>query len=134
MVAVVTVTGNVGLTASKKTTQSGQEVVEFSVASYVSPEKTDWYRVSVWRKLNDSVFSKLTKGTRVTVIGRLEQREYTAKDGTVKTQLQINCSELDVAFNSNNEPQQQSQRQQPQQQSQAQAQPQNNNDFVDIPF
>lgn len=46
-------------------------------------DHTDWVRVTTMRGV-DSLNEKLTKGTRVLVVGRLSTGEYEAKDGSGK--------------------------------------------------
>jgi len=102
-VIVLTISGSLGRDAELK--QVGQQqVLEFSVASStkVKGEKvTTWVRASLWGSRGQSLAQYLVKGTRVTVCGAGSLRSYQAKDGTTKTELCVNVSELDFSGGGN---------------------------------
>jgi single-strand DNA-binding protein len=93
----ITVVGTLGRDPELRFTAGGQAVVSFSVADTrrwknnqgEQQEATTWIDVSAWQSLAEHCAASLTKGSRVTVTGRLESREYEAKDGTKRTAYQI---------------------------------------------
>lgn len=92
-----TVAGNLGQDAEQKHTQNGDAVVSFSVASsrkVKGEEVTTWVRCAMWGKRGEAVAKYLTKGTSVTVVGELSVREYDDKNGTRRTSVDLNVSDL----------------------------------------
>lgn len=81
--------GNLGRDPDTKSLPSGQSVCEFSVATTEryndregnKQEKTQWHRVKAFGKLADVCSQYLAKGRQVYVEGRIETREYEARDG-----------------------------------------------------
>lgn len=89
---IITVTGNIGKDAENCTTQGGDTVCSFSVASkqgYGDRATTNWFRCSVWGKRAQSLGPYLLKGQQVTVSGELEIGEYEGK-----TQLNIRVNDV----------------------------------------
>ena len=83
---VITIIGNLTSDPELRYTASGAPVANFTVAS--TPRSFDrnsgqwkdgetlFMRCSVWRDVAENVADSLTKGTRVIVQGRLQQRSY----------------------------------------------------------
>jgi single-strand DNA-binding protein len=108
-IAKVTLIGNLGRDPETRYTPNGRMNVQFSIA--VSrrwndsggnlQEKTDWYRVTGWGRLAETL-DKLTqqgalaKGRQVYVSGALQPREYTAQDGTLRFSLDVNADEFQL--------------------------------------
>ena len=57
-------------------------------------EHTDWYHCTCWRGLAEVVEKYMQKGDRTTVLGRLQARTYTGRDGTAKTSLEVDVIDL----------------------------------------
>lgn len=107
--AKVTIVGNLGRDPETRYTPNGKSNVSFSVAASRKyndaagnlQENTTWFRVTAWGRLADQL-DKLTqqgaliKGREVLVIGGIEQREWTAQDGTVKQNLEVNADEVQL--------------------------------------
>lgn len=83
------------------TRQAGAStVVSFTVAvntmnkapdgSYAS----DFYDVSVWGKNGEYLMEKVQKGTQVWVTGDFSTSEYAAQDGTKRTALRVNATDV----------------------------------------
>lgn len=80
-----------------RTTASGQSVASISLAtnnfwtdkSGTKQEKTEFHNVVLWGRLAEVAGQYLTKGQECFVEGRLQTREYTAKDGTQKKTTEI---------------------------------------------
>ncbi len=80
-----------------RTTQSGQSVVTLSMAtnnfwtdkSGTKQERTEFHNVVLWGRLAEIASQYLTKGQECFIEGRLQTREYTAKDGSQRKVTEI---------------------------------------------
>ncbi|HLC95642.1 MAG TPA: single-stranded DNA-binding protein [Patescibacteria group bacterium] len=80
-----------------RTTTSGQAVATISIAtnnfwtdkSGTKQEKTEFHNVVLWGRLAEIASQYLTKGQECFIEGRLQTREYTAKDGTQRRVTEI---------------------------------------------
>lgn len=80
-----------------RTTTSGQQVATLSMAtnnfwtdkSGTRQERTEFHTVVLWGRLAEISGQYLTKGQECYVEGRLQSREYTAKDGTERKVTEI---------------------------------------------
>ena len=52
------------------------------------------FNVTAWDTLGENIAASLTKGTRVIVTGRLEQREYETKEGEKRNVVEIVADEI----------------------------------------
>jgi len=85
----VIIVGNVGRDPELRSTQSGQAVATFSVATSERfkdkegqpQERTEWHRVVAWGRLAEICGEYLRKGKQVYVEGRLQTRDWEDKDG-----------------------------------------------------
>jgi single-strand DNA-binding protein len=50
--------------------------------------------VIVWREQAEHVAESLAKGSRVVVVGRLQQRAWTAEDGSARSAVEVVAEEL----------------------------------------
>ncbi|MBV8464278.1 MAG: single-stranded DNA-binding protein [Acidimicrobiales bacterium] len=57
-------------------------------------EATSFFDVISWRDLAENVALSLTKGMRVVVVGRLEQRSWETEDGDRRTKVEIVAEEV----------------------------------------
>lgn len=81
--------GNLGRDPELKHTPSGDPVCNFSIATSESwtdkggtrQERTEWHNIVAWRKLAEICQKYLAKGRPVYIEGRIQSREYEAKDG-----------------------------------------------------
>ncbi|MHB1681076.1 MAG: single-stranded DNA-binding protein [bacterium] len=84
------VLGYLGKDSELKSTQNGNSVASFSVATSETfknkagekTEKTTWHNIQVWGKTAEALSQYLTKGTRVLVEGKISNRSYDKQDGT----------------------------------------------------
>jgi single-strand DNA-binding protein len=84
------IAGNVGKDAAIKTLQNGDKVLQFSVAVDNGKDKdATWYDCSLFGKRGESLERYVTKGSKVTAMGRLSVRVHEGK-----AYLQINVSEI----------------------------------------
>jgi single-strand DNA-binding protein len=57
-------------------------------------EQVSFFNVTAWAQLAENVGECLTKGTRVVVTGRLEQRSWETPDGEKKSSVDIIADEI----------------------------------------
>jgi single-strand DNA-binding protein len=85
-----------------KTTPSGQNVANFSVATGRSwkdkdgnkQEQTEFNEVVAWGKLADICGQYLQKGKKVYIEGRLQTRNWEAQDGTKRYRTEIVANDM----------------------------------------
>ena len=99
----VTIVGNVTRDPELRFTNSGQAIAHFSIAyntrrKNASGEWEDadpsYFNVTCWGQLAENVADSISKGTRVFVNGRLEQRSYETKDGEKRQSVDIIAEEV----------------------------------------
>lgn len=93
----ITIHGNIGQPPELKYTSSQLEVAEFTVADNYGKDdkkKTTWHNVVVFGKLALNIASTFTKGDSVIIAGRLEQEEYTKKDGSKGKSIRVIADEV----------------------------------------
>lgn len=93
----ITIHGNIGQPPELKYTNSQLEVAEFTVADNYGKDdkkKTTWHNVVVFGKLALNIASTFTKGDSVIISGRLEQEEYTKKDGSKGKSIRVIADEV----------------------------------------
>jgi single-strand DNA-binding protein len=96
------IVGNVGRDPEFKYLEgSGIAVCSFSVAvSKVTgrgeqrKEKTTWFRVTIWRERAETASQLIKKGQRVLLVGEVEARAYTDKDGKAAASLEMTANEF----------------------------------------
>lgn len=98
MFSQIILIGNLGNDPEMRYTPTGVPVTSFSLAVNKTwtnqegqrQEKTTWYRVNTWRKQAETVSQYLTKGSKVLVVGELEDaRAYTDRDGNLRASLEV---------------------------------------------
>jgi single-strand DNA-binding protein len=97
----ITLVGNLTRDPELRFTTGGRGVASFGIA--VSrryqvngewQEQTSYFNIVAWGQLGENAASSLTKGMRVVVSGRLEQREYQNREGEKRTAIEINADEV----------------------------------------
>jgi single-strand DNA-binding protein len=76
----------------RKTSGSGKVVCNFSIATSEKrgdKEETTWHEIVTWEKTAENCAKFLAKGREVFVEGRIQVREYEAKDGTKRKAHEI---------------------------------------------
>jgi single-strand DNA-binding protein len=61
-------------------------------------EQTSFFNVVAWRQLAENVGASLTKGARVVVSGRLEQRSWETEQGEKRTIVEIVADDVAASF------------------------------------
>lgn len=100
----LTIVGNLTADPEIRTIGSGATVANFTVASTPRAwnRQTNQYedgqalfmRCSAWRDMADHIAQSLKKGTRVIVMGRLQQRSYQTQDGSNRTIVELQVDEI----------------------------------------
>ena len=97
----VTIVGNLTRDPELRFTAGGKGVASFGVAvgrryqvNGEWQEKTSFFNVTAWDQLGENAAASLTKGARIIVTGRLEQREYETKEGEKRNVVEIVADEL----------------------------------------
>jgi single-strand DNA-binding protein len=57
-------------------------------------QEPSFFTVIVWRDQAEHAAESLSKGSRVLVIGRLQQRTWTAEDGSARSTVEVVAEEL----------------------------------------
>lgn len=96
----VFIIGNLTADPELRTLQSGVSVCEFTVAvnrrmKSDGEQKTDFIRVTAWRKLAELCVRYLAKGRKVAIAGSIQSDAYTAKDGTNRVKVYIQADEIE---------------------------------------
>jgi len=90
-------TGNLGKDCESRFTPSGDAVVQFSVgvkSGYGDKATTTWARCAIWGKHGAAVAQYLTKGQLVGISGEVTLREFTNKEGSKQSVLEVRVNDL----------------------------------------
>jgi single-strand DNA-binding protein len=98
----VTLVGNVTDDPELRFTPTGQAVVSFTVAVNRRFQKDgQWedrldgfFRCSAWRDMAENIAETLQRGTRVVVVGRLQQRSWEDSEGNKRTAIDIQVDDV----------------------------------------
>ena len=99
----VTLVGNVTRDPELRFTPSGQATASFGLAvnrrwqnrqTQEWEEATSFFDVVCWREMAENVSETLTRGARVIVTGRLEQRSWETAEGDKRSKIEVVADEL----------------------------------------
>ena len=99
----ITIIGNLGKDPELRFTPSGDQVASFSVATSKSwtgkdgqrNERTIWFRVTAWLKLAELASEYLKKGSRVLVVGEMEEPQaYVDREGKPRASLEMRAQTI----------------------------------------
>lgn len=97
----VTLVGNLTRDPELRFTTGGRGVASFGLAvnrRYQQngewQDQTSYFNIVAWGQMGENAAATLTKGMRVLVTGRLEQREYTTREGDKRSTIEINADEI----------------------------------------
>ncbi len=99
----ITVVGNITRDPELKFLNSGQAAVRLSIAvnrrwqnrqTQEWEERVSYFEVQGYGPMAENVANSLTKGTRVVVSGRLEQRSWETPEGDKRSIIEINADEI----------------------------------------
>jgi len=100
---MTTITGNLTREPEIRYTKEGQATTQLGVAvtrrwqdrtTAEWQEATSFFDVVCWRDLAENVALSLTKGMRVVVSGRIEQRSWETEDGEHRSKVEIVADEI----------------------------------------
>jgi single-strand DNA-binding protein len=57
-------------------------------------QEASFFTVIVWRDQAEHAAESLSKGSRVVVVGRLQQRAWTAEDGSTRSTIEVVADDL----------------------------------------
>jgi single-strand DNA-binding protein len=93
--ASVSFAGNLTDDPEVRHTEGGITRAVFRVAvSGRREQEPSFFTVVVWRDQAEHVAESLSKGSRVVVVGRLQQRAWTAEDGSARAVVEVVAEEL----------------------------------------
>jgi single-strand DNA-binding protein len=93
--AAVSFAGNLTDDPEVRYTESGIARAMFRVAvSGRRDQEASFFTVVVWRDQAEHAAQSLAKGSRVVVVGRLQQRAWTAEDGSARSTVEVLAEEL----------------------------------------
>ena len=99
----VSITGNLTRDPELRFTPSGQATATFGVAvnrRWQNRQTSEWeeavsfFDVVCWGQLAENAAQSLTKGTRIVVSGRLDQRSWETPDHERRSKIEINADEV----------------------------------------
>ena len=102
-----TITGNATREPELRFTPSGQAVASFGVAvnrRWQNRQTQEWeeavsfFDVTCWAQLAENVAESVSKGTRVTVAGRLDQRSWETQDGDKRSKVEIVADDVAISL------------------------------------
>jgi single-strand DNA-binding protein len=93
--AAVSFAGNLTDQPEVRYTESGIARTMFRVAvSGRREQEASFFTVVVWRDQAEHVAESLSKGSRIVVVGRLQQRTWTDQDGSGRQVVEVLAEEL----------------------------------------
>ena len=97
----ITLVGNLPRDPEIRFTATGRAVASFSMGvgrryqvNGEWQEQTSWFNVTAWGQLGENAAATLVKGSRVVVTGRLEQREYTSREGEKRPAIDVVADDI----------------------------------------
>ena len=99
----VTMVGNCTRDPELRFTSSGQAVATFGLAvnrRWQNRQTNEWeeqvsfFDVTCWQQMAENVAESVTKGTRVVVSGRLDQRSWETQDGDKRSKIEVVADEV----------------------------------------
>ena len=80
----ITLIGRLGQEPELKTLESGKKLCSFSLATskkYKEEQITQWHNIIFWEKQAEIIAKYIAKGDMLVVIGEVNYRKYTNKEG-----------------------------------------------------
>lgn len=92
----VILTGNLTRDVEKRETSSGKSVANFSIAvSRPLSDETDFFNVTVWGNQAENCAKYLKKGSKVGIVGSLQNRKYEDREGAVRYITEIVAEQVE---------------------------------------
>ncbi len=94
--------GRLGADPEVRSTADGTTVASFRIATSeawkdkngIKQERTEWHSIVAWRRLADFANNYLRKGMLVYIEGRIQSREYEARDNTKRRVIEIIATDI----------------------------------------
>src|SRR5436190_4475065 len=99
----VTLVGNITRDPELRFTPSGQATATFGLAvnrRWQNRQTNDWeeatsfFDVVCWREMAENASESLTRGSRVIVTGRLDQRSWESQEGEKRSKIEVVADEI----------------------------------------
>ncbi len=99
----ITLVGNITRDPELRFTPTGQPTATFGLAvnrvwndrqTNEKKEAVSFFDIVCWREMAENVAESLTKGARVVVTGRLEQRSWDGQDGERRSKVEVVADEI----------------------------------------
>jgi len=95
--------GNLGKDPDMVYTDGGTAITKFTLAvnrvtktsSGERKEETDWFNIVAFRDLAERCNTYLTKGQKVFIEGRLQQRKYTDRDNVTRYMVEVIMNDME---------------------------------------
>ena len=101
----LTIIGNLTRDPQLRTTQTGINVCDFTVAvnrrqsaqqkANGQQQEADFFRVTAWRELGENCAKYLAKGRKVAVVGPVSVSTYTGNDGITRANLEVTADDVE---------------------------------------
>lgn len=97
----LTIIGNLVKDPTSRTTPSGKDVTNFTVAvnrrqkDASGNNVADFFKIAAWGELGKSCQQYLAKGRKVAVVGPVSVSTYQAQDGSTKANLDVMAQEVE---------------------------------------
>ena len=89
-------TGKLTKDVELRETPNGKSVATLSIAVNRSfSNDTDFFNITVWNNQAENCAKFLKKGNKVAIIGSIQNRQYTADDGTKRTVTEIQADKVE---------------------------------------
>lgn len=89
-------TANLSKDVEKRETNNGKAVANFSIAvARFGGEGADFFNVTVWGNQAENCAKYLKKGSKVGIVGTLQNRSYEDKDGAVRHITEIIAEQVE---------------------------------------
>jgi|SRR5215213_11276226 len=137
----VTLAGNLTRDPELRFTNDGVPVCQIGLAvndPYSKNDRVDFFDISIWRELGESVANYKKKGDPILLTGRLRYRTWDAQDGSKRSKVDVEATQVQFLYGPEGSPQRSSQQRGSSQGRQNQTQQDSGDfsdaDFEDIPF
>jgi single-strand DNA-binding protein len=99
----ITLVGNITRDPELRFTNTGQATANFGVAvnrRWQNRQSGEWeeavsfFNIVCWREMAENAAESLSRGSRIIVTGRLEQRSYQAQDGEKKSVVEVVADDI----------------------------------------
>lgn len=92
----VFLSGNICKDPELRKTQTGKDVCSFTLATNEGKDKTEFHKCVAWDKTGEIIGAYVKKGNKLAVVGRLQTRKWTDKDGVEKYTTEIVVHSVDL--------------------------------------